>query len=84
MKLTIDLALAVATSLALGVGGMLAVEAISFLVSAVAAVLAGVGVLVVRRRDNVIPVAAIFAVLMLGVLLWLGFVVAWHQGRVEL
>ncbi len=84
MKLAIDLALAVATTLAFFLGGMLAIDDRSFLVVVVLATVAGVAVLVVRRRQNdVIPIASVFLVLMFGVLLWLGFVIAWYQGRVE-
>ena len=45
---------------------------------------AGVGILSRHHRERLVPIAAIYVVVMFGVMLYLAFVSGWHLGRVDL
>lgn len=45
---------------------------------------AGVVLLARGRRDRIIPIAAVYVVLMTAVLLFVNFLIAWRLGRVEM
>jgi CHASE2 domain-containing sensor protein len=92
MALAGELFRAVALTLALGIGVILASDFFPskswvqpFLVLAMAlSVLAGVLLLARRRRQHIIPIAAIYFVVMFGVLIYVAFLIAWQRGQVEM
>lgn len=47
-------------------------------------ILGGIAVLARRHREQIVPIASIYSVVMLGLLLWLAFTIGWYQGRVEM
>lgn len=89
--LAVDLAYATTVTLALGVAGIFFSDLLRTnswrptvsLLALICSVVAGVAVIVLRRRTNVAPIAAVFTVVMFGVLFWIGFVLDWRRGRIE-
>lgn len=89
MRLLTDLLLAATTTLALGIGSILAEDFWGgrgspwILLPILASVLAGVAVIAKRQRARVIPIASAYVIVMLGVLLYAALVIDWHRGRID-
>jgi hypothetical protein len=54
-----------------------------FIVAMALSIAAGVFVLARRHRANLVPIAAIYCVVMIAALIYVAFLIAWYRGQVE-
>ena len=57
---------------------------LAFIASLVVSMGTGIAVLARRNRSRIVPIAAIYVVVMFGVLLYAAFLIAWYRGQVDL
>ena len=86
-----DLLLAAALTLGMGLSFALVPDAVRMepptsvaYLGLIVSVLAGVVLLARRQRERLVPIAAIYVVVMTAVLMFLEFLLAWRRGLVEM
>lgn len=86
-----DLLLAAALTLGMGLSFALVANAVGrepstsvAYLGLIVSVLLGVGLLARRQRERLVPLAAIYIVIMTAVLMYLEFLFAWRRGFVEM
>jgi hypothetical protein len=91
IALAADLFVAATLTLILGTGALVVSSflpsqswVLPFLIIAVGfSIAAGIFVLARRQRSKLIPIAAIYCVVMIAALIYVAFLIAWYRGRVE-